>query len=942
MLILEIVLTLGVSAAVIGVVVTNVKESANDYVSDVSSDYQSLEEGYVSVFKAITIQVSEKIEADPTFDEMNAWLQSKDVLFGDAVGSDIYDGFAMTYKGGYAHSWDYGDYSDYDPNTRIWYQEAQRANGKITMVAPYVTYLGPQYPNSDKYIEMTVAQRYSSDISFDLDLKIYDIDELLTDRASPYPGTKALLFDENGFILSATDRSLYCHNINNPDEVLSADTSNQLANLRDQPNTLRLTSVDGTLCTVYATRDAAGNTYCVLFPLWELILRNFLLIGLFVLLLILIEVAIYLRSMRTFREMSLREHWISEIARAAFQTRLYVDLGTMSCTFDEASRDTLPADDYRTLYRRALDSLESTAERHDFETLCSPEQLAKSELGMLVGSRFSFPPSRESGAQERRIMELNRFVMMLGQNRTAFILANDVTAEERDQQQIMQSIAHHYATVFVGSLANRKIECIKTDAYFSSVSAHDQSFEKLLRAFADAYLDDAYAREFLDALSFETIAQKLEKSENYSLNIMLNDGHWYMARVIRGKGFDETHRFIILIENVDQQMARQKALEHALREARQASRAKSDFLSRMSHDIRTPMNGIIGMTHIAHAQNNPPETEECLDKIDTSSQFLLGLVNDILDISKVESGAVTLNPEPYRSEEFFDYLDAVIRPLCAQKGIHFEVETEIVDESLPTLDELRANQIAFNLLSNAVKFTPEGGTVRFVLKERMVDAFRMDMTVIVSDTGIGMSDEFLEHLFEPFAQETDHMSASEQGTGLGLSIVKRMTDLMGGTISVESAPGRGTTFTLHGIVTCVPKTDVEAPEKSDISGISAILEGKRVLLVEDHPLNTEIATALLKDARMLVATAEDGQCAVKAFEESPVGYYDVVLMDIRMPVMDGYTASRTIRALDRADARHVPIIAMTADAYNDDVANTRAAGMDPTSRSQSSPNGSTG
>jgi signal transduction histidine kinase/CheY-like chemotaxis protein len=368
-------------------------------------------------------------------------------------------------------------------------------------------------------------------------------------------------------------------------------------------------------------------------------------------------------------------------------------------------------------------------------------------------------------------------------------------------------------------------------------------------------------------------------------------------------------------------------LESAKRDAEAANAAKSDFLSRMSHDMRTPLNGIIGMTYIAGEQQNPPRTADCLAKIDTSSRFLLNLINDVLDMSKAESGKIELHAEPYSKEEFSQYIEAVVRPLCEEKNQSLTVEMEVPDGFIPVLDKLRMNQIVFNLLSNAVKYTREGGRIDCAVKAAILSDGRMDFRISVSDNGIGMSKKFQSVLFDPFTQEARDDNSEFRGSGLGLAITKRLVDLMGGTISVDSESGKGSTFTVEMTADCeCSQGSPEGIQPEDGGGISA-LAGKHILLCEDHPLNQEIARAILEEKNITVEIADDGQRGVSLFSRSPVGYYDAVLMDIRMPVMDGYEAARAIRSLARRDAGTVPIIAMTADAFADDVQKCLEAGM---------------
>ncbi len=316
------------------------------------------------------------------------------------------------------------------------------------------------------------------------------------------------------------------------------------------------------------------------------------------------------------------------------------------------------------------------------------------------------------------------------------------------------------------------------------------------------------------------------------------------------------------------------SLSKAVNDAKMANNAKSAFLSRMSHDIRTPMNGIIGMTEIARRNDNPKDTDECLKKIETSSEFLLGLVNDILDMTKVESGKIVLHPEPYPIDEFEKYLKSVVVPLCKQRNISFEmVEPDKKPDRIMVADRLRINQIYFNLLSNAVKFTPEGGKVGVNVDTKELDNNKIFVTSKVYDNGIGMSEDFMKIMFQPFSQEEQEIKTSRHGTGLGLAIVKSMLELMGGGISVESELGKGTTFTITFILDTISENEYHINVSSVDSDDREILRNKNILLVEDHPLNQEIASRILQAAGMNVICADDGKMGMEKFKDSPIGYF---------------------------------------------------------------------
>ena len=365
-----------------------------------------------------------------------------------------------------------------------------------------------------------------------------------------------------------------------------------------------------------------------------------------------------------------------------------------------------------------------------------------------------------------------------------------------------------------------------------------------------------------------------------------------------------------------------KQTASALEKVRKANAAKTEFLSRMSHDIRTPMNAIINLTNLARRENNITVVHDYLSKMSVSSDFLLGLINDILDLNKIESGELTLHEVSMTNEDFYTSINTVIRPLMDARHINFHCD--IMAGDLPIMvDKLRFNQIFFNLLANAAKFTPTGGDVWFVLRCENIDNDMLKMRFTVRDNGIGMSEEFLQHLYDPFTQEHSQLNDKTKGTGLGLPIVKSLVEAMGGTISVKSKLGFGTEFvvTLYAdIVKESEKPETQKQEKVNLSGL-------HILLVEDNEINTYVGKLILEEAGCIVETASNGCAAVDIFKASKPFSIDAILMDVRMPLMDGLEATKVIRALKRYDAATVPIIAMTADAFTEESKRTIDAGM---------------
>jgi len=438
-------------------------------------------------------------------------------------------------------------------------------------------------------------------------------------------------------------------------------------------------------------------------------------------------------------------------------------------------------------------------------------------------------------------------------------------------------------------------------------------------------------QEYMRYTQLDRIIKHLDAEDIYSFT---------MSRMLDGKKCYKRYSYNYLTEDHDiiistvqditnlmeKEEAQVKVIQNALAEDEKANAAKTAFLSNMSHDIRTPMNAIINMTKMAEEDIHIPEKAlDDLQKIKISSDFLLSLINDVLDMAKIDSGKMEFQPEVYEYKDFLNYIDSIFTPLCKNKDIHFVWNH--LDNSVPIyVDILRINQMFFNLLSNAVKYTPPGGTVTYDIQNKVITDELLDCDFIISDTGQGMSKEFQEKMFQPFEREINR-AGGQQGTGLGLAIVKSTVDMMGGTIQVESETGKGTTFRIHLKLPIATKEQVAAKEEKYRNVENLPLEGKRVLVAEDHPINREIMKRLLERRKVSIDIAEDGKACVDLYDSHDSGYYDTILMDVRMPIMNGIEATREIRALPREDARTIPIIAMTANAFAQDRILATEAGM---------------
>ena len=512
------------------------------------------------------------------------------------------------------------------------------------------------------------------------------------------------------------------------------------------------------------------------------------------------------------------------------------------------------------------------------------------------------------------------------------------SSRERQYMDMIQALSRDYTNVYLVNLTRDTVQAFRmssviTKNYGNRFQAG--SYNDLIRYYVQAAVYEPDREMLLAHAVPEHLLKVVEKDSSYAVNYrVMRDGQieYFRMNVSRIESAGEDVEVAIGFSNVDteirREMEQRKLVESALAQAQHANSAKTTFLSIMSHDMRTPMNAIMGFSAIAASHiDNTERVKDCLEKITSSSTHLLNLINDILDMSRIESGKVQIQEKECSLSEMLHTLENIIQPQAKAKQLDFIVDTAgVVNDGIYT-DPLKLNQVFINILGNAVKFTEPGGTVSFRARQTpcAVEG-RGTYEFTIRDTGIGMSEQFIEHIFEPFERENTTVQSGIEGTGLGMAITKNIVEMMGGTIQVSSEKGKGTEF----VITLDLKLLGDGPasqSEPQPEVIQVDFTGKRVLLVEDNELNREIATEILQEAGFTVETAVDGAQAVRKVEASEEYYYDIILTDIQMPVMDGYEEVVAIRGLKRGDIAAMPIIAMTANAFEEDKALALKCGM---------------
>lgn len=523
---------------------------------------------------------------------------------------------------------------------------------------------------------------------------------------------------------------------------------------------------------------------------------------------------------------------------------------------------------------------------------------------------------------------------------------------ERHQMELIQALSIDYNLVYFFDLDTGMGMILQNHNHKGDIPDSAFGEEIILEENMGTYIENYVYEEdremMRQASSASRIKDELTRKRSFCVNYRIcREGKikYFQMKAVRAGEWGEKYGIVLGFHSVDEEirneMKKQSLLEDALMQANKASKAKSTFLSNMSHDIRTPLNAIVGFTTLAAAHiENKEQVGEYLEKIKTSGKYLVSLIDDVLDMSRIESGKMHLEEKPCSLLEILQGLRSIFQADVSAKQIQLSIEAVDVQNEKIYCDMLRLNQVLLNILGNAVKYTGKGGTIEMYLTEKPGAAAGYGAYEFsVKDTGIGMSEEFIAHIFTPFEREENSTISGIQGTGLGMAITKNIVDMMKGTIEVKSKQGVGTEFIVSFMFRLQPDVS-EVPESKKGGALAEAQEGLqdvgkepekrltgRIMLVEDVEMNQEIAVAILEDGGFLAEVAENGKVAVDMLKNSEPGYYKLILMDVQMPVMNGYEATKAIRKLENPELASIPIVAMSANAFEEDRQEALECGM---------------
>lgn len=664
------------------------------------------------------------------------------------------------------------------------------------------------------------------------------------------------------------------------------------------------------------------------------------------------------KRVRQENTLTLRDMQLAAILKSQYSvmTTVYLENGQCERMWinEESSTPKILSGNYHQYFQRALEHSVNPEDADDFRRVMSPDRLYQKAA--------STKQYAEESCQYRMVgeklqwLEQHVIYSRKGKRMSVNILGRDITQEkqeeelrrkgEQEQADIISTLGGMFFATYYADLEQNIFRSVTQPPEIAQTLQGGVDYATGLKIYAENFVHPEDREEYLEILSEKNLRRTLSSKQPYvtlayrklpEKSVTRPEEYgWIRSTAVmsqadkEGKARSIVYAAQDVTESKRKEMREQQALQAACEAADSANASKQEFISCMSHNVRTPLNGIIGMIKIASDHVEEPEkVKECLEKASSSSKHLLSVMNEILDISQIQSGSFDLKTEAFRLTDLMQGVVALILPDVQRKNLNLNITPIQVDHEEVLGDYLRLQQIFLNILGNSVKYTPAGGTLEISVTEyesREHGCCSYDF--IFKDTGIGMEEEFVQHIFEPFSRAEDSKAEHIEGMGLGMSIAQNIARMMGGGIYVESVPGQGSQFTVTIILRIQNPSEHFAGEEAlpDCAG-DISFRGCKLLLVEDNELNREIAMELIGETGAMVECTVDGRRGLQRFAEMPEGYYDMILMDIQMPVMNGLEATRAIRKLPRADAGTIPIIALSANCSVEDIAACRESGM---------------
>ncbi len=665
------------------------------------------------------------------------------------------------------------------------------------------------------------------------------------------------------------------------------------------------------------------------------------------------------KRVRQEHALSLRDMQLAAIlkSRYSIMTTIYLENGQCERILinENSMLQNTTTENYHQYFHKTLETKVHPDDAENFRKIMSPEHLYKKAASTRDYAE-EICQYRASGTP-LRWLEDHVIYTRQGKRISVNILGRDITREKLEEEirlkgdqeraDIIRTLSSMFFATYYADLEQDTFRSVTQLPEVEKVLDNKIDYATGLKIYAENFIHPDDREEYLRVLGIENLRNTLSQNNPYvtmsyrklpkSTDTRPEEYGWIRGTAVMSQADAQGRvRSIVyaaqdITESKRKEMREQQALQAACEAADQANASKQEFLSCMSHNIRTPMNGILGMIKIAtdHVEDHE-RVMDCLEKASMSSRQLLSTLNEILDISQIKSGNLDLKAEPVSLPKLMEEVIALVRPDLQEKKLKLQLHPMEVEHEHILGDRLRLQQMFLILLFNAINYTPPGGVLELsVMEQESKEYGCRSYDFIFRDNGIGMNEQFLPHIFEPFSRADDPVVSSIDGVGLGLSIAQNIARMMGGVISVKSTLGQGSQFTVTIILrlqnSCEPSHCPPVPLQSDLPHTS--FQGCRILLVEDNELNQEIAMELIGEIGAMVECASDGRKGLQRFAEMPEGYYDLILMDIQMPVMNGFEATRAIRKLPRTDASSIPILALSANASAEDIATGRESGM---------------